>query len=519
MKKILRLFFVAALFIYTAGCSLAEDKNVWVNNLRSIFLNNSAIIYGINLRTFNAQDANKNGLIDFDENEESGTFLNAIDRLDELKNRGINTIHLLPITPVGTTKALGTAGSLYAASDFKSLNPQLGSDKTALSIEYQARKFITEAHKRGISVIVDLPSMGSYNLYMTRPELFVKDKSGQPVIPVDWTDTRLLDAGTESEINHNVFMEYKGFVDMVIGLGADGIRADVASCKPAKFWKELIDYSRKKDNQFLWLAEASDSWTKPVHEEAVYTPYDKLLEAGFDGFYGSFFNLKDWKTGKKLTDHLLFIKSLYNKYPDRKTAIGSFSTHDELSPILINGEPFSEMIIWLNATMPINSYAIDGFPTGDNYIYFWANKKADKTFTDDEYYFAHRGKMDIFNFSRRPGGRSMNLSEQYDAANRFKLYMAPVLNNGDIHIFKTSSSSVFAYAISYSKQTVLVVGNLNSRVQQEVEFKLPKFDAESKMLMPLKLINVPHVEKNKFKTTLYPAEIQVYMIEDYEIKK
>ena len=311
MKKILRLFFVAALFIYTAGCSLAEDKNVWVNNLRSIFLNNSAIIYGINLRTFNAQDANKNGLIDFDENEESGTFLNAIDRLDELKNRGINTIHLLPITPVGTTKALGTAGSLYAASDFKSLNPQLGSDKTALSIEYQARKFITEAHKRGISVIVDLPSMGSYNLYMTRPELFVKDKSGQPVIPVDWTDTRLLDAGTESEINHNVFMEYKGFVDMVIGLGADGIRADVASCKPAKFWKELIDYSRKKDNQFLWLAEASDSWTKPVHEEAVYTPYDKLLEAGFDGFYGSFFNLKDWKTGKKLTDHLFFLKSLY----------------------------------------------------------------------------------------------------------------------------------------------------------------------------------------------------------------
>ena len=176
------------------------------------------------------------------------------------------------------------------------------------------------------------------------------------------------------------------------------------------------------------------------------------------------------------------------------------------------------MVIWLNATLPINSYSIDGFATGDNYIYFWANKKADKTFTDDEYYFAHRGKMDIFNFSRRPGGRSNNLSEQFDAANKFKLYMSSVLNNGNIHIFKTSSSSVFAYAISYSKQTVLVVGNLNSRVQQEVEFKLPKFDADTKMLMPLKLINVPHVEKNKFKTTLYPDEIQVYMIEDYEIK-
>ncbi len=518
MKKLLKIFLLIAMFIYSASFVSADEKNVWVNNLRSTFLNNSAVIYGVNLRTFNAQDANNNGIIDFDENEESGTFLNAIDRLDELKNRGVNTIHLLPITPVGTTKALGTAGSLYAVSDFKSLNPQLASDKTALSIEYQARKFVTEAHRRGISVIVDLPSMGSYNLYMKRPELFVKDKNGEPVIPVDWTDTRVLDGGSEAQINHNLFMEYKGFVDMVMNIGADGIRADVASSKPAKFWKELIDYSRKKDSQFLWLAEASDSWTKPVHELAVYTPYDKLLEAGFDGFYGSFFNLKDWKTAKELTDHVLFIKSLYNKYPDRKTAIGSFSTHDELSPLLINGEPFSEMIIWLNATLPINSYSVDGFATGDNYIYFWANKKADKTFTDDEYYFAHRGKIDIFNFSRKPGAHNMNLSEQFNAANNFKVYMAPVLTNGKFTVIKTSSPSVFAYAISYSKQTILVVGNLNYRVQQEIEFKLPKFDVETKMLMPIKLLNVPHVEKNKFKTTIYPAEIQVYLIEDYEIK-
>lgn len=517
MKKLLKIFLIIAAMIYSTSISFAGDE-VWVNSLRSTFLNNSAIIYGVNLRTFNAQDANNNGIIDFDEHEESGTFLNAIDRLDEIRNRGVNTIHLLPITPIGTTKALGTAGSLYAASDFKSLNPQLASDKTALSIEFQAKKFITEAHRRGISVIVDLPSMGSYNLYLKRPELFVKDKNGEPVIPVDWTDTRLLNAGTEEEINHELFMEYKGFVDMVMGLGADGIRADVASSKPAKFWKELIDYSRKKDNQFLWLAEASDSWVKPVADDAVYTPYDKLLEAGFDGFYGSFFNLKDWRSGKDLTDHVLFIKSLYNKYSDRKTAIGSFSTHDELSPILINGEVFSEMVIWLNATLPINSYAMDGFPTGDNYIYFWGNKKADKTFTDDEYYYVNRGKIDIFNFSRKPGGGSKNLSEQFNAANSFKLYMSSVLNNGKITVFKTGSPFVFAYAISYSKQTVLVVGNLNYRVQQEVEFKLPKFDAESKMLLPVKLINVPHIEKNKFKSTLYPGEIQVYMIEDYDIK-
>ena len=106
---------------------------------------------------------------------------------------------------------------------------------------------------------------------MQRPELFIKDKEGQPVVPADWTDVRLLNAGTENAVNKDVYNLYKEFVDMVINLGADGIRADVATLKPAKFWKDLISYSRTKDHQFLWLAEASESWTTPVSEYAVFT--------------------------------------------------------------------------------------------------------------------------------------------------------------------------------------------------------------------------------------------------------
>ena len=88
-----------------------------------------------------------------------------------------------------------------------------------------------------------------------------------------------------------------------------------------------------------------------------------------------------------------------SKFSEPKAVIGSFSTHDEMSPIVINGPGFSNMIIWLNATLPVNSYFVDGFDTGDKYIYFWANKKADVTFTDDDTYFVHRGKIDIFNFT------------------------------------------------------------------------------------------------------------------------
>ena len=138
-KKLLTTLAISALFLQ-AQCAFSAD--VWVNDARRMFTRNSTIIYEINLRTFGAQDTNKNGIIDFDNAEESGTFLNAMPKLKELSQKGVNTIHVMPITPVGKTKALGTAGSLYAASSFNTLNPQLGSKNTALSLEAQARKFI-----------------------------------------------------------------------------------------------------------------------------------------------------------------------------------------------------------------------------------------------------------------------------------------------------------------------------------------------------------------------------------------
>ncbi len=512
MKK-----FLTALAIVSFAAQSAYSADVWVNDLRRMFTNDSAIIYEINLRTFGAQDTNKNGIIDFDEAEESGTFLNAIAKLDELSQKGINTIHVMPITPVGKTKALGTAGSVYAASSFNTLNPQLESKQSALSINEQARKFIDEAHKRNIRVIIDLPSCGSYDLYMQRPELFVKDKSGQPVVPADWTDVRLLNAGTENAVNKDVYNLYKEFVDMVIGLGADGIRADVATIKPAKFWKDLINYSRTKDHQFLWLAEASESWTTPVSEYAVFTPYDKLLEAGFDGYYGSYFNLKDYKTGRELINQILTTNAVLNKFAEPKAVIGSFTTHDEMSPVLINGAKFSEMIIWLNATLPVNSYFVDGFDTGDNYIYLWANKEAFKSFTDDDYYFVHRGKIDIFNFSRQPGAKNDDLLGAFLLANNVKRQFIKMINNGKFIPLKTSASPVFAYAISYGGKSVVVIGNLNFRNNVDTTVSVPKLE-DKNIVIPVKIESIPIAQKGGFKVTLQPGETQVLLLNDLEIK-
>lgn len=486
-------------------------STIWADDgLRTMFLNNKTVICGINLRNFNAKDVNKNGIIDA--NEESGNFINAVERLDEIKSAGINTLHVLPITPVGKLKALGTAGSLYAISDFDSINHQLVDLTSELSPIEQAKYFVEECHKRGIYVIIDLPSCGAYDLFLTNPELFIKDKKQLSIVPTDWTDVRLLNTGDNENLNQDVLEVHKRFVDMVMDIGADGIRADVATIKPFKFWQELITYSREINPEFLYLAEASDSWREPPSKYAAFTPYDKLLEAGFDGYYGSFFNLKDWKTADDIIEHIKFNKKLLTSYADDKSVIMSFTTHDELSPIVLKGENLSVMMCWLEATLPFNPYFIDGFQYGDDYIYQWGNTKAKFTETDDDYYFVHRGKLDIFNYSRRPQGNSEIVQNNFANAFKFRNDHLDLVTKGTFNQLKTDKPSVFAFSRSYRGETIVVVGNLDYKhTQKHVNIKLLGIKKDD-VLEFVQGQGYCKTRKNKMIIDLSAGEIRVFRI-------
>ena len=503
MKKIF-LGLLIALFITTGSASAQMINGKWHNDLRSLFLQNKSIIYAINIRTFNAKDTNRNELIDPD--EESGNFLNAIERLDEVKDMGINTLHILPITPIGKLKALGTAGSVYALSDFTKINPQLKAPDSTLSLNEQAKKFIDECHKRNIRVIIDLPSCGAYDLFMTHPEYFVKDDSGQPIIPLDWTDIRIFNTSDEDVYNQHIES-----VNMIMALGADGIRADVATMRPYAFWQNLIKYTREKDSEFMFLAEASNAWVDAPSKYAPFTTYDKLLNAGFDGYYGDFFNLKNWTTSKELFNSVNFNQKIHNT--QNKSVIGSFTTHDETSPILIKGADFSKMIIWLNATLPLNSYFVDGFQTGDDYDYSWANKKAEHTYTDDEYYFNHKGTFDLFNFSRRHGGTDKSIYNEFVMANRFKEYYMDELSAMKFEPLKTSHKSVLAYARTNGDYTIVVIGNLDFKTPVKASVKISGVNSKTKYMdMRLNRDITPVLQKGKITLDLIPGDIQVLKI-------
>ena len=474
-----------------------------------MFQNNQAVIYAVNLRTFNAGDKNGNGIIEFDLGETSGSFLNAIDRLDELKELGVNTLHLLPVTPSGKMKAMGTAGSLYALSDFKTFNMQLSDPQSELSIKKQAEIFVNECHKRGIKVIADLPSCGAYDLFVNRPDLFVLEEDGSAVIPADWNDVRLFNVPDDNRLlKSDIFILHKMFVNNLIDIGIDGIRADVATIKPYIFWKELIKYARSRNVNFLFLAEASESWTKPASSKAYFTNYKKLLEAGFDGYYGDYFELKNWQDSDKLHNAVLSKSRLFKKYKEKKSVIGSFATHDEPSPLITGGEAFAEIIIWLNACLPLNPYYTDGFLQGDDYLYDYANKKAFETYTDDEYYYVHKGQIDIFNFSRKPGGGSDLFIKEQKSAMTLRSEFHDVIERGKYIPLKTNNSSVFAFQRYLNGRSVIVIFNRNLTETEEFRTKIKYYNKKTSINF-IKNENSLYAVKSLLTGALKPGSVTV----------
>ena len=508
MKRILLLLFFLNLTVLNCFCA-----NYWKNDSRAMFQNNRLVIYEINPRTFGAKDINGNGIIEPELGESTGNFINAIDRLEELKEIGVNAIHIMPITPTGTHRALGTAGSLYALNDFYSLNPQLDLPDNDMSLKEEFERFVEECHKKNIRVIVDLPSCGAYDLYLKNPTLFYLNENGEPVSPADWLDVYLFKTqNNDGSINEQLLELHKDFIYMLVRAKVDGIRADVATIKPYDFWKQIILYARARNPQFLFIAEASNSWNIPPCKECVFTNYEKLLDAGFDGYYGSYFNFKDWLKSSELEKQVKLDVSLSKKYPDKKSVIGSFHTHDEQSPILTGGYNFASQIIWLNSVLPLNPYFVDGIQSGDNYIYPYANQKAKKTYTDNDSYYVHKGKLDIFNFSRQPGGEYPQLKREISLALKFRTYAQDVITNGKFELLKTDNEEVFAFLRKISNKTIFVILNKNKTSKQNVNVKLKGISKKDDVTI-IKAYSKPKINNNKIDVLMEPSEIIIFYYE------
>lgn len=116
------------------GKSIIHDPSFdWEHVSQPSFSKDEQIIYELHVGTFHRPDA-----------ATTGTFQTAIEKLDYLKDLGITTIELMPITAISNSHGWG-----YAPTHLFAIEATYGGRHGLLS-------FVKAAHERGLAVIVDV---------------------------------------------------------------------------------------------------------------------------------------------------------------------------------------------------------------------------------------------------------------------------------------------------------------------------------------------------------------------------
>ncbi|MFR9547020.1 MAG: alpha-amylase family glycosyl hydrolase [Rikenellaceae bacterium] len=240
-----------------------------------------------------------------------GTLKAAQDRLEFLRNLGIDVIWIMPIYPIGEDSRKGSLGSYYSIKDYCAVNPEMG---TLDDFD----NFLAQAHKLGIKVILDWVANHTARdarwISEKAPEWYERDENGEALVPWDWSDTAKLNYE-----NHDV---WQGQIDSMIfwiNRGVDGFRCDMAMLVPTPFWQEAAAKLHEVKPDVFLLAEAEQQ---------------DLFDRAFDCCYAWELHhlMADVATGKQRTD-VLHDYLYHNKhaYPAWAMRMIFTSNHDENS--------------------------------------------------------------------------------------------------------------------------------------------------------------------------------------------
>jgi glycosidase len=175
-----------------------------------------------------------------------GNFNGITARLDDLKDLGVNILWLMPIHPIGQEKKKGTIGSPYAVRDYYGINPDYGTKE-------DFKKLITEAHRRGMKVIIDIVANHTSwdSVMMKNPEFYEHDAQDRITYPHDWSDI--------AELNYANPQLRRYMTDMlkywIREFDLDGFRCDVAEEVPTDFWENARAELDKIKPDIVMLAE------------------------------------------------------------------------------------------------------------------------------------------------------------------------------------------------------------------------------------------------------------------------
>lgn len=188
---------------------------------------------------------------------------------------GVDVLYLMPVHPIGQEGRKGSAGSPYAIRDYRSVNPELGT-------EADFDELVGAAHAAGLRVMLDVVfnhTSPDSVLVGEHPEFFHRDASGRPVTSVPaWTDI--------IDLRHPDPQLARYLIDSLAGWvrrGVDGFRCDVASLVPVGFWVQARTELAAVRPGLLWLAETvHPSMVEQRRAAGIATACDGEMFAAFD---------------------------------------------------------------------------------------------------------------------------------------------------------------------------------------------------------------------------------------------
>ena len=253
-------------------------------------------IYEVNVRQFSQE----------------GTFEEVTEYLPEIKAMGIDLVWIMPIHAIGEKNRKGSLGSYYSIIDYKSVNPEFGTEE-------DFKELVDRAHELGMYVILDWVANHSswdHHWTETHPEFYEKNEAGEFIPPVaDWTDVISLDYDNE-ELRLAMIdaLEY-----WVREFGIDGYRCDVAEEVPVDFWNQARRALNEIDQVFM-LAEGQ---LPEFHDEAFEMTYAWHQMGEMRKLKAGQINAKD------LAEYEAYEQN--EKYPDHAIRMRFLSNHDENS--------------------------------------------------------------------------------------------------------------------------------------------------------------------------------------------
>lgn len=249
------------------------------------------VMYEVNLRAFSA----------------TGNLEGVRNRLDNLKELGVNVIWLMPIHPIG---AVNSVNSPYSVKDYKAVHPEFGTLN-------DLRKLTDEAHARDMAVILDWVANHTAwdNAWIQNKSWYTQNAAGEIVHPAgtNWQDV--------ADLNYDNAEMRAAMIDAmkywVLEANVDGYRCDYADGIPFDFWQQAIDTLLAIPNRdYVLLAEGSrlNHW-----------------EAGFDLIYAWDFytSLKNVYNGQPATILYNTHRIEYNGTPAGKHKLRYTTNHDE----------------------------------------------------------------------------------------------------------------------------------------------------------------------------------------------